>query len=651
MKRIVMSIMLSLILIVGLVGCGGGGGSGSSSGDTATLTVGKLSNVKGVYYKTTSGLEGTTSQDGSFKYNKGDDISFYVGEANLGTIKANTTITMFSFKNPAIVAQILYSLDDDKDPSNGLDVSYIENKNQNRQVKILASESTGGNFNVDEITSYDPKYAEFLKRHNANIFHKTTASTEEFIKEVERIIPPQSKTEPSFALKLIIGTSDFIPFSPSALFLQEVQDLYNGDNYEYRVRIATLARLYTGFIQKLQGKAETVLQDAEALSKASSAFNVKIMTSLDETINIANFIVGDDSAKKFMKSTSKTSLEAAVDLSVEGGVNPTAKLASTLMYDCLDDVDGDLESCAFDSAENAVKVLAYQTLSENDPMLPTIDAGASMLKSTAKAWTDCVVDIRKKSKILKSSKECIESATKAFVGNSLVLVTEGIKIGTLVNDQNELNAVNLAFEYFMAKKYLFRDNIPCEVISYYPSENMSEYLEECREVWKNRYSKYDLKNQTAMDATYSWITTAMIESGKSNTTKFIGITGYDHDIFEQTVEYLENEYETVFKVYNEAFSKYIGLNGKVDENKVYETAKKDVVFYIQKDNVHISEDTSGSVNISACVDIDTPVSLDNIDIEMKLKKDGGDKIFTMNSYKHFSKTQKDICGDVHGRVG
>ncbi len=72
----------------------GGGGSDSGSTTTTTLT-GQFVDapVAGLQYTTSSGLTGTTDENGYFKYRAGDTVTFKLGKIILGDAKGNDVVT------------------------------------------------------------------------------------------------------------------------------------------------------------------------------------------------------------------------------------------------------------------------------------------------------------------------------------------------------------------------------------------------------------------------------------------------------------------------------------------------------------------------------------------------------------------------------
>lgn len=113
-----------------LAACGGGGGSsGGSGGGTATGYF-KDSNVSGLGYRS-GGLGGVTGEDGSFRYETGGTVRFFVGNVVLGETMGKSVITPIDLVRDGSlgssearrVVQFLMTLDRDGDPDNGIQIS------------------------------------------------------------------------------------------------------------------------------------------------------------------------------------------------------------------------------------------------------------------------------------------------------------------------------------------------------------------------------------------------------------------------------------------------------------------------------------------------------------------------------------------------
>jgi len=115
-----------------LVGCNED--STSSDATVASVQTGYIYDdvVGGLEYSTAT-QKGFTGADGSFKYIKGEKVTFKIGNVTLGkATDANTTLTLFDLAataqnsdgspsdEVANMALLLQSLDEDRDPNNGI---------------------------------------------------------------------------------------------------------------------------------------------------------------------------------------------------------------------------------------------------------------------------------------------------------------------------------------------------------------------------------------------------------------------------------------------------------------------------------------------------------------------------------------------------
>lgn len=152
------SLALSLFTAIFLVGCGGGGGSSSStSGSTQTSTTitGKFIDapVEGVSYKC-GVLSGITDSNGNFTCNRGDTVTFNIGNLTLGSFPAQSVITPLhldsNLEKAYNISQLLHSLDEDSNPDNNIklitnvnldnvDINVNEQSFQNSLASALAS--------------------------------------------------------------------------------------------------------------------------------------------------------------------------------------------------------------------------------------------------------------------------------------------------------------------------------------------------------------------------------------------------------------------------------------------------------------------------------------------------------------------------------
>ncbi len=124
--------------------------------------VGKFidSPVVGLDYETDT-LTGRTNIGGEFRYEEGESITFSIGDIKLGPTVARNIVTPLNIAGTnntndievVNILRLLQTLDDDNDPSNGIEIT---------QAIHLAAKNISLNFNSDSFES-DPTTQEFLK--------------------------------------------------------------------------------------------------------------------------------------------------------------------------------------------------------------------------------------------------------------------------------------------------------------------------------------------------------------------------------------------------------------------------------------------------------------------------------------------------------
>ena len=151
-KKIIYSSLMAFML---LSGCGSDikNGTFNLSNSEGNLTGTFIdSEVEGVKYITSSGVEGYTNSKGEYKYNDGDEVDFFVNNLKLGSTKAQELTTVFDLDYPEKVALLLQSIDTDGNPNNGIQLSEDTTK-----------KFQNANFTIDEV---NPESKEFIKKYN-----------------------------------------------------------------------------------------------------------------------------------------------------------------------------------------------------------------------------------------------------------------------------------------------------------------------------------------------------------------------------------------------------------------------------------------------------------------------------------------------------
>ena len=128
MRTKYLTMCFSIFIAGFFAACGSSDSTTSSEESTVTVT-GKFidSAVKGLNYTCSSGGSGTTNINGEFTCNSGDTISFSLGNIDLGSVEVQSVITPKDLFPDTVsslnLAQLLQTLDSDKDTSNGIDIN------------------------------------------------------------------------------------------------------------------------------------------------------------------------------------------------------------------------------------------------------------------------------------------------------------------------------------------------------------------------------------------------------------------------------------------------------------------------------------------------------------------------------------------------
>lgn len=130
-KKFISLILISMILI--LNGCSSGGGGDTITNDRNLSRTGVFldSAVIGIGYRI-GNFESTTGRDGSFLYEDGQSVTFFIGDIILGTTLGKPIVTPLDlitsgqvneFNSTVInIIRLLQTFDYDSDPSNGLEI-------------------------------------------------------------------------------------------------------------------------------------------------------------------------------------------------------------------------------------------------------------------------------------------------------------------------------------------------------------------------------------------------------------------------------------------------------------------------------------------------------------------------------------------------
>jgi para-nitrobenzyl esterase len=174
-KQALPLVLLSTLTTASLTGCfGGSGGSDSGGGGGAQETrVGVFTDspVSGIRYQTDS-QEGVTGADGSFRYQDGETVNFWLGELELGSAEAAERLSPLDLVEGADINDnrvtnrlvLLQSLDEDRNLNNGIQISeaiaagislYADSLTFDQDPASFATSPPVG-FLLDELNAAEP---------------------------------------------------------------------------------------------------------------------------------------------------------------------------------------------------------------------------------------------------------------------------------------------------------------------------------------------------------------------------------------------------------------------------------------------------------------------------------------------------------------
>jgi len=145
--------ILAISVTLTIAACGGGGSSSSSSGGITTATGQfKDSNTAGISY-VSGGQSGITGSDGSFTYEVGKTVTFSIGGVTIGTSNGKSVVTPVDLVSGGgsssievqNIVRFLMMLDNDGDPSNGINISS--------SVQTIAANWSQVNFSTTNLST------------------------------------------------------------------------------------------------------------------------------------------------------------------------------------------------------------------------------------------------------------------------------------------------------------------------------------------------------------------------------------------------------------------------------------------------------------------------------------------------------------------
>lgn len=186
--------LATLLLALLLVGCGG---TSSKNEDSESSSIQSAifvdAAVEGMEYHTSSGLNGLTDSQGTFKYKKDDSVSFNIGNITVGDVKkvpddnivtpvhlvygydipTNKLSDVATLNDPKVlqILNVLQSLDSDANNSNGIQIasSTSEAFNDNDEIELSNTE-----YSDSALLAYDSELKSKLDADDDNQLDKNS---------------------------------------------------------------------------------------------------------------------------------------------------------------------------------------------------------------------------------------------------------------------------------------------------------------------------------------------------------------------------------------------------------------------------------------------------------------------------------------------
>ena len=124
-KNCLVTTITVVLSTLAFIGCGSDNETVGPGTNLTTATGFFLdSEVEGLTFQSGDNAPSTTDENGTFTYTPGQPLSFSVGGVELGTLDDGAAVcTPYDFIIPENIARFLQSIDEDGDPSNGIDLT------------------------------------------------------------------------------------------------------------------------------------------------------------------------------------------------------------------------------------------------------------------------------------------------------------------------------------------------------------------------------------------------------------------------------------------------------------------------------------------------------------------------------------------------
>ncbi|KGT47322.1 hypothetical protein [Acinetobacter sp. HR7] len=239
MKKTLLAITLSTFF---LTACGGDSDSSNNSSPPSTFTKkGQLIDgaIEGVDYYINGKKAGTTDIDGTFSYNEGDEITFKIGDIEIGTVQGAERITPLELATDADAQTnlmvFLQSLDTDGNHDNGITLPKLEDLASLSTLNIDFEQPTTNFYqnlsaNLSKIDEFKDLRVvtplQAIENFNKTMFELMSENTKASLKDIAGIWYFQGTEEDESPIALIIKEDG--SYIMGEVVLNEEEKEFNG---------------------------------------------------------------------------------------------------------------------------------------------------------------------------------------------------------------------------------------------------------------------------------------------------------------------------------------------------------------------------------------------------------------------------------------
>ena len=387
------NIILLFTSFLCLSSCGGGSESTKSVTPTPPPVVttpppltGYFQDVSGLHYNTSSGLTGVTEEDGAFQYNDNDTVQFFHNKLRFGELNAKKDISIFSFKNPALVAQALYVLDLDQSPENGFQIASDAESQALFTSPGLTTTNDDEVYDFDTLDPTSESYASLVALYGDSIVSAQNAINTELYFALREA----SLTEKRF-YKYISGDYAIPPGTryDHPLVKEAQEDINN------RIKVISYMN---NFMLLKAGLSHGFSRDISTVEQNYNGFLEYTAEQLSNVEHVKAVLTSIGDFKSFQKTVSYEVVKYAIEARIEeaktalgeGVYSDILDAQSKMLLGCIELAEENgLVNCGVDFTQAQIETLLIAQL-EHSPVLKELGVGLTEVAAkNAKLYIAC----------------------------------------------------------------------------------------------------------------------------------------------------------------------------------------------------------------------------------------------------------------------